>query len=310
MFSRSVFNDVESLKMRLSEMTLDPHTGGGFHLLANLWVTDAIKEKCNLHVDHFEDFAYPIFEVFGDFLIQKGGLESLNRPFFADQTLLTLASSLALPKVVEMIVNKGANVNALNHSEENAMKTAFKAIHKNCGPVSDIVHCIALLLNKGCDIDHIGRNNESLIISILSNTHISEECLEIALKGGANPNECSQVIFPGLRALHIAIIHNNKNAMELLLEAGADMEALPSKAARNQISPLNLAKQRGDSEIIQLLESYKTVLDEKRELEKVTTLSVAKKQQASSTEIADKVTDPECLDEKERIVRPRKNKSL
>lgn len=177
--------------------------------------------------------------------IVKSLLEMGANPNVAAQSKATpLGLSVAFPAVVKTLLQHGANPNQVTN--ENGDTPLFHAVTKN------IIPSIIFLMNAGADVNH--KNSTNSTPFLLANEYkMYEICIKM-LDKGANPNELftgisslqlacaeSPTPFPfikkllekgadpnymgelGKTPLHMAVIDQNKELIELLLEHGADI---------------------------------------------------------------------------------------
>ncbi|KAL8144992.1 protein VAPYRIN-LIKE-like [Apium graveolens] len=86
-----------------------------------------------------------------------------------------------------------------------------------------------------------------------------EECVTVLVRAGANVDART---IDGRTALYKALTNGNRRMMELLIHAGADPTITP--ADRGGRSPLELARERGQKEVVELLERGEAVLNASR----------------------------------------------
>ena len=161
------------------------------------------------------------------------------------QTALYRASSKGYPQIVELLLREGANVQYMTTSGQSAL---YRAVE------NENYQCARLLLSYGAR-PHvgIGRDGETILYIACDLGH--EPTVRSLLRRGALPNECTG--YPNASAidsrrrspLHIAARRGHMGAAMLLLEYGADVNALTEDGR----GPVDIAIERGHTEIRDLL---------------------------------------------------------
>ncbi|KAJ3616490.1 hypothetical protein MTP99_019825 [Tenebrio molitor] len=166
-------------------------------------------------------------------LIEKGA--SVDAVTTSKETPLHTASRLGNLETVELLIEKGASVNALKTNNETPLHLAFK--HSN-------LKIVSLLIQKGASVNALTTNNETPLH--LASRFGNLETVELLIEKGASVNALKT---NKETPLHLALKHYNLKIVSLLIQKGASVNALTT----NNETPLHLASKRGYSEIVALL---------------------------------------------------------
>jgi len=209
-------------------------------------------------------------------LIAKGADVSVKNK--GGETPLQCAASQGHMEVVKLLVAKGADVNATSKSGKHAIGDAALAGHENVVKLliangaevnlhaedrGTALHAAAqgghstiidLLIANGADVNIYSTNGTPLHLAARCRPNVKDEiCAEIVeklLAKGANVN--SKNPQQGRTPLHIAATRGRCKAAELLVAAGADVNAQDNLGS----TPLGNAKQRGRMEVAELLRRH------------------------------------------------------
>jgi ankyrin repeat protein len=171
---------------------------------------------------------------------------SLHRPDRRWMDFETIASSTPasplyyaafgnLPKTVEMLLDKGADVNAQGGDYGNALQAASSEGHEQV---------VKLLLNKGADVNAQGGDYDNALCAASSKGH--EQVVGLLLKKGANVN--TQGGYYG-NALQAASSKGNEQVVKLLLNKGADINVQGGRYS----NALQAASSEGHEQVVKLL---------------------------------------------------------
>ena len=156
---------------------------------------------------------------------------------FYGVTALHTASAGGNKEVVELLLAKGADINALQRGHGyTPLHWAVKAGHK------DIVE---LLINKGADV------NKQMSLFYASPLHIAagagfKDIAELLIDRGADANAKNRESWT---PLHYACWKNHRETVKVLLAKGAILDAREEEGR----TPLTFAKEEGYTEIVELL---------------------------------------------------------
>jgi hypothetical protein len=134
---------------------------------------------------------------------------SQGKPFL-ETTPLDIAASLGLVVFVEDLVEVGADVNAQGGLYGNALQAAAQYGNEAV---------LRLLIEKGTDVNAQGGHYNGALQAAAQKGH--PDLVGLLIDHGADINKGT---IDGLSALHLA--HSNKDIMEMLLQAGADISTL------------------------------------------------------------------------------------
>jgi ankyrin repeat protein len=166
-------------------------------------------------------------------LIEKGA--SVDAVTTSKETPLHTASRLGNLETVELLIEKGASVNALKTYNETPLHLAFKQSN---------LKIVSLLIEKGASVNALTTNNETPLH--LASGFGNLETVELLIEKGASVNALKT---NKETPLHLALKHYNLKIVSLLIQKGASVNALTT----NNETPLHLASKRGYSEIVALL---------------------------------------------------------
>ena len=158
-------------------------------------------------------------------------------------TVLQLAVVLGNEDIVQLLLEKGANPNG----------NFVSAVTNSDTPLHDAVRfartkIAKLLLDHGAEVDARAEDGGTALESAAALEN--EEIVRLLLEKGANPNgnPTSSVEICDT-PLHVAVRTGNRTIVNMMLETGADIEALD----KNGDTPLNIAISMKDGNILRLL---------------------------------------------------------
>ena len=215
------------------------------HKLANLCET-SMKEQCQF--DKINTFIALCKENGLSLEVKTNGEKELGR------TPLHIAASNAHKKMVELLLNNGAQINAKSaHNITTLHLASILGIYSYQpsgnltifpSEISGYKEMIALLLEKGADVtakDSSGATALHYAVTILSNAQL--DIVTLLLKNKADPNASDS---EGQTPLHVAInkqnwgdLEKNKALIELLDVYGAD----PKRKNKAGYSPMELIRE-------------------------------------------------------------------
>jgi ankyrin repeat protein len=188
------------------------------------------KEMTGLHLA-----AYFGVKAIIQVLLEKGA--NINAVDGYEKTPLYLASENGHIEVVQLLLENGANVNAADHFGETPLNQASENGH---------IEVIQLLLEKGANINAAARYRITPLYRASENGHIG--VVQLLLEKGANINEADRF---GKTPLYRASENGYTEVVQLLLEKGANVNA----ANQDGKTPLYGASKNGHVEVVQLLAS-------------------------------------------------------
>ncbi|MBI4027589.1 MAG: ankyrin repeat domain-containing protein [Verrucomicrobia bacterium] len=152
------------------------------------------------------------------------------------QTPLHTAASHGHLQIVELLLAKGAQVNAKDEYGATSLHNAARSRHK------DIVE---LLLSKGAEVNKGDFFNHTPLYRAAENGN--QNVVKLLLQKGANVHVRDSE--DGTTALPLAIRGNHERIVHMLLARGADVNV----ADHDGLTPLHWAAQRGNTRIATLL---------------------------------------------------------
>ena len=149
-------------------------------------------------------------------------------------TALHRAAESGQLKCVEILLDKGIDVNACNNYDWTAIHYAAGNGHKEC---------VNLLLNRGSKVNHKINDGRTALFRASSNGSV--ECIEILLNWGADINSCNN---SDKTALHEASKWGHHECVRILIDHGAEINKnnidiyKPHSNYRNDCRPMILAE--------------------------------------------------------------------
>jgi len=166
-----------------------------------------------------------------------------NKPSKMDITLTGKESKPEIKeykKTVEMLVSKGADVNALTYGNR------FGPLH--VAAFYGNTEMVEYLISKGANINTPVAHGETALHFASQNGHL--ETVKILLNKGAKKDVKAR--WDGHTALHLAALFNRKEVVKLLISHGADVNAKDSYGK----TALHTAELLKHSEMAELLKKY------------------------------------------------------
>ena len=169
-----------------------------------------------------------------DSMVKNVGLDKDNSMLLEYGDALQAASDSGHKEIVQLLLERGADVNA-EGEEENALQAASHKGHKEI---------VQLLLERGADVNAQGGIYGNALKVASDNGH--KEIVQLLLERGADVNAQAG---GGGNALQAASDSGHKEIVQLLLERGADVNAQGGQYG----NALQAASGSGHKEIVQLL---------------------------------------------------------
>ncbi len=164
-------------------------------------------------------------------------------------TPLMLALNSNKAELARFLIDKGADIHIKAKDGSNALILA-------CGVSPELSK---LLLSKGADIHvltekGVGVFTQCIVAGMMrGNEAITPEFAEFLLSQGAEIDEKNTVgNHAGYTPLFWAVLYGEAGVMKFLAEKGADVNAV----AENGKTPLSIASEAGDENIVEFLKSY------------------------------------------------------
>jgi hypothetical protein len=154
-------------------------------------------------------------------LINKGADVNWKNPKDENRTPLMAAAENGKPEITRLLLEKGADVNASLTSGSTALQFASMRGH---------VEVMKLLLGSGADIN--AADDSGMTALIKAALFDRTEAVRILLDKGVDVN--SEYKKAGLTALSVAAMRCNANTVKLLLERGADISNVDNSNGDNR----------------------------------------------------------------------------
>ncbi len=157
-------------------------------------------------------------------------------------TLFTELASCGNFAMIQHLKNLGANINGQNKEGKSPLFRAAQSGH---------AEAVSLLIRAGANIN--AKNTKNEITAVMAATlGCHEEVVKTLINAGADVN--IQRKDPADAPLHVALWLGNEKIVKMLLEAGANVSAKDI----NGLTPLEIAKKKGHTQIIGLLNANST----------------------------------------------------
>ncbi|KAK1622056.1 ankyrin repeat-containing domain protein [Colletotrichum phormii] len=165
----------------------------------------------------------------------RGGLNNVNAGDGFDGNALYIASFRGHDKIVQMLLNKGADVNAQGGDYGNALQAGSLEGHDKI---------VQMLLNKGADVNAQGGDYGNALQAGSLEGH--DKIVQMLLNKGADVNAQGGEYGNALQAASYEGYHN---IVQMLLDKGADVNA----EGGEYDNALYIASFRGHDKIVQML---------------------------------------------------------
>lgn len=238
-----------------SESTQSELVNSWFNMLPNSFITQDIKLK----VAFVGPFLLRHAVMTGDYESaknilkrQKTGLATRDA-----ESLLRVAAELDnSEEMVELLTESEYKINRCGKSNESKWIKGWTDLHvASANNRTDEIS--SLIINKeGGPLDC--KDKEGRTPLYLAANQGFEECVTLLARAGANVDARA---IDGMTALYKAVSNGDRRMMELLIDLGADPTIAPADRGR---SALELARERGQKEVVELLERGEAVLNASR----------------------------------------------
>jgi ankyrin repeat protein len=199
-----------------------------------------IKENASIIIQNTVKSCYfqekETFRFVIDTLDDKYDFNSMYYSGYAPkETALHLAAMYRKTYAVQILIEKGASVDAVTTSKETPLHTASRLGN---------LETVELLIEKGASVNALKTNNETPLH--LASGFGNLETVELLIEKGASVNALKT---NNETPLHLASERGNSETVALLIEKGASVNALKT----NNETPLHLASKRADLKTVTLL---------------------------------------------------------
>jgi len=173
-----------------------------------------------------------------------GGPKPAGRKAYGHLDLSTLGERKYRKEIIELLITKGADVNA---------KTPEVLTPLHCAASHGQAEVAELLLAKGADVNAINSQGASPLHT--ASHYGKTEVAELLLRHGADINSKAK---KGWTPLHIAAQEGKIEVAELLLAKGADVNAWTAcgRVGHKNMSPLRVAKNSQNRHLVKLLKKH------------------------------------------------------
>src|SRR3990167_2341358 len=161
--------------------------------------------------------------------------EKAKRVTSRKTSLLYFAPRCGHKSIVEMLIDKGANI---NHAKNNGVTPLFIAAENGH---KDIVE---IFINKGTDINRAQNQGVTPLLIAAQNGH--NDIVKMLIKNGAHINQARN---DGVTPLLIAAQNGHNDIVKMLIKNGAHI----NQAQRQGASTLIMATQNGHKDIVKIL---------------------------------------------------------
>ena len=111
-------------------------------------------------------------------ILINSGIDVNSKVDYDDDTALSFAAAFGYTEIVELLLNRGADINIRNSANRTALTYAVRNKH---------IECVTLLLNIGADINIRDNYDQTALHAAARNGHI--ECVALLFKYGAVIND-------------------------------------------------------------------------------------------------------------------------
>ncbi|MBO9496785.1 ankyrin repeat domain-containing protein [Thalassotalea sp. G20_0] len=169
-------------------------------------------------------------------LIERGAKINAKTKNYGEETALHIAALRGSKRIIELLVNKGADVNAKTSYGWTAIRCAYKN-----GPITPLIRC---MVNAGLKIDAMCDSSTMLAHAAREGCW---ELVEFLLDKGAKVN--TEINIKGT-ALHLAVLQGRPDIIKMLMNHGANINVRNHHKGK---SVLHFAARLGRPEIIEQL---------------------------------------------------------
>jgi ankyrin repeat protein len=156
------------------------------------------------------------------------------------ETPLTLALERGYLDIARTLVDRGADVNVQNRFGRPALILAVERLHSYAGlDRTAVVNLVKAMLDRGADVNARDSGKTTLTVPTDAGLGVQGVMIETSPAGGVD----------GRTPLMIAARAGNIEIVQALLAKGADVNAKDSEGK----TALELAKERGDAKVVELL---------------------------------------------------------
>lgn len=134
-------------------------------------------------------------------------------------------------EIIDFLLENGINIDTRNKQGETPLLWLFSSSNHRMLRRYDLHIIFDTLIRRGADVNACNNSGEALLAKVFFSSGHENQYLKYLLKKGANPN----TKFGNKVLLEHAIVKGDAKKFEILIEAGADVKAVPAGSKR--ISP-------------------------------------------------------------------------
>jgi len=175
-------------------------------------------------------------------------------PLIREHRAIYLAVAYNAVKCMKTFIMEGVNINIKNDYNQTPLWWAFNYPGRESLHLKNKTEVVELLLSNGADPNQ----NDDLGLNLLCHAidNQAEWFVRLLLEAGARANSIQK----RKSALHYAVARKNLKLAQMLIEHGA----FPDGSIGNQKSPLQMAKDVCDAEMVELLKKAKSNVELKK----------------------------------------------
>lgn len=203
------------------------------------------------------------------------GLARVQPNWVAGETALHVAAAQGCQPVAELLIQRGAPLEAKRQGERTPLSVAFLCLEQQSEwtpneytlPIAEaliaaganvedagLTLTAAVCLGRGADVERLAvgaasTEKQKALAAAAYNGRV--EAIEAALKLGADPNEPNAGLNPNATALHNAVCSGSLAAVEALVEAGANPEAKDGSYAATPLDWAEYFVRQGGGESVE-----------------------------------------------------------
>ena len=159
-------------------------------------------------------------------------------------TLIHLAARTGKTEVVQLLLEKGADISAKDDRGRTALHRIFDFSNSDSDKARLSKDMVGLLLAKGLDVNLKDKNGRTPLH--LAAGSADKDIIKLLLDKGANINAKNN---NGGTPLHAACQRGNKEVAALLIDKGADID----KKNNEGLTPIHQASRSGQKDVVELL---------------------------------------------------------
>jgi len=136
------------------------------------------------------------------------------------ETALLVAAGALCGAAVKLLLDAGADPNAVSLSGENALIKTFENIDSNGKALEQMKYIVKCLLEAGTNVNALRNSGWSPLMAAVCDKKIPDEIISMMISHGADISAQDQM---GRNICSLALDNGNTHAVKLLAAAGADI---------------------------------------------------------------------------------------